>query len=196
MMAYGIAFDIDTNCYKDFIREKFPELDETEALIKATSRLTHVYKEIEDAMYRAGFIRLQGSVYRILLDAKIYDSHMVEKGLSKALSIGEEPVDSAYWIQGFLKGSVTILLLDAVVWNILYLWMESLDEEIFDSLLPLLRRTFSKFSAYERAKIGTKAKEGIDRNETIEVEDLSSLNFDQDRALKALILTKERLYGE
>ena len=63
-MAYGIAFDIDTNCYKDFIKEKFPELDEMEALKKASSRLTNVYKEIEDAMYRAGFIRLQGSVYR------------------------------------------------------------------------------------------------------------------------------------
>ena len=51
-MAYGIAFDIDTNCYKDFIKEKFPELDEMEALKKATSRLTNVYKEVEDAMYR------------------------------------------------------------------------------------------------------------------------------------------------
>ena len=49
-MAYGIAFDIDTNYYKDFIKEKFPKLDEIEALKKATSRLTNVYKEIEDAV--------------------------------------------------------------------------------------------------------------------------------------------------
>ena len=31
-MAYGIAFDIDTNCYRDFIKDKFPDLDDIEAL--------------------------------------------------------------------------------------------------------------------------------------------------------------------
>ena len=63
-MAYGIAFDIDTNCYKEYILEQNPNLNEEEAIKKATSRLTNLYKEIEDAMYEAGFIRLQGSVYR------------------------------------------------------------------------------------------------------------------------------------
>ncbi len=63
-MAYGVAFDIDTNCYKEFIVLQNPDLDEVKALQKATSRLTKLYKEIEDAMYEAGFIRLQGSVYR------------------------------------------------------------------------------------------------------------------------------------
>ena len=63
-MGYGIAFDIDTNCYKAYIVKQYPEIDEAEAFKKATSRLTRLYKEIEDAMYSAGFIRLQGSVYR------------------------------------------------------------------------------------------------------------------------------------
>jgi virulence-associated protein VapD len=63
-MAYGIAFDIDTNCYKDYIVKQNPKISDAEALKKAISRLTHLYKEIEDAMYSAGFIRLQGSVYR------------------------------------------------------------------------------------------------------------------------------------
>ena len=60
-MAYGIAFDVDTNCYKDYILKQNPEISDIEALKKANSRLTH---QIEDAMYSAGFIRLQGSVYR------------------------------------------------------------------------------------------------------------------------------------
>ena len=63
-MAYGIAFDVDTNYYKNYILKQNPKIGEAEALKKANSRLTHLYKEIEDAMYSAGFIRLQGSVYR------------------------------------------------------------------------------------------------------------------------------------
>ncbi len=63
-MAYGIAFDMDTNCYKDYIKDLHDDLTEEEAENKAKSRLTKVYREIEEAMSRAGFIRLQGSVYR------------------------------------------------------------------------------------------------------------------------------------
>lgn len=63
-MAYGIAFDMDTNCYKDYIKSLSEDIDDTEAENKAKSRLAKVYKEIELAMSDAGFLRLQGSVYR------------------------------------------------------------------------------------------------------------------------------------
>ncbi|MGI9213936.1 MAG: hypothetical protein ACR2HF_15825 [Methylococcaceae bacterium] len=64
-MAYGIAFDMDTNCYKDYIRSMADECTDQSALERqAKNRLAKVYKEIEDAMSSAGFIRLQGSVYR------------------------------------------------------------------------------------------------------------------------------------
>ncbi len=63
-MAYGIAFDMDTNCYKDYIKALSDDTDEATAESKAKSRLARVYKEIEQAMSSAGFIRLQGSVYR------------------------------------------------------------------------------------------------------------------------------------
>lgn len=59
-MAYGIVFDMDTNCYKDYIKALSDDIDE----VTAESRLARVYKEIEQAMSIAGFIRLQGSVYR------------------------------------------------------------------------------------------------------------------------------------
>ena len=61
---FGIAFDIDTKCYKDYIKELDTELSEEEAEKKANNRLAKVYKEIETAMNTAGFLRLQGSVYR------------------------------------------------------------------------------------------------------------------------------------
>lgn len=59
-MAYGIAFDMDTNCYKDYIKGLEDGLTDNQA----KSRLSKVYKEIEEAMYKAGFVRLQGSLYR------------------------------------------------------------------------------------------------------------------------------------
>lgn len=63
-MAYGIAFDMDTNCYKDYIKALSEDIGELESESKAKSRLARVYKEIEQSMYKAGFVRLQGSVYR------------------------------------------------------------------------------------------------------------------------------------
>lgn len=63
-MAYGIAFDMDTNCCKDYIKALSLDISDDEAENKAKSRLARIYKEVEQSMSKAGFIRLQGSVYR------------------------------------------------------------------------------------------------------------------------------------
>lgn len=63
-MAYGIAFDMDTNCYKASIKTISEDTDKATTENKAKSQLAKVYKEIEQAMSRAGFIRLQGNIYR------------------------------------------------------------------------------------------------------------------------------------
>jgi len=138
---------------------------------------------------------IQGSCYRILLDAKYYLIDEVSNALSSALSSSNDPELSAYWLEGFLKGSATLLLLDDDVWSIIYQWIESLDSDSFDEILPLLRRTFCKFSIEDRAKIGVKVKQGLQPTfDTINSN--KNLDFDTKLAQKAIKATQGRLYAK
>jgi hypothetical protein len=125
-----------------------------------------------------------GTNCRLLLDSKALDEKESYICFSLALSIGNESSYTAQWLEGFLKGSGTILLLDQRLWNLLDTWIESLDESLFVPILPLLRRTFSTFSMPERQKIGEKAKQGIvakNENKTLVVS-----GVDEFKATKSL----------
>ena len=136
---------------------------------------------------------IKGAVYRIMLDNEIYDQEKVHKSFGRALSVGSKPIDSAYWIEGFLKGSAMILILDNTIWNLLYIWLQDLDSENFDDLLPILRRTFSNYSTNERNQLGQKARKGLGKdNENIGDFNLAE-NFNHKRAEKALKRTFELL---
>lgn len=102
-----------------------------------------------------------GCTCRLLLDAQYLSEKEAEKQLSYSLSSSNEPTKVAAWIEGFLKGSGMILIYDNKLWNLIYRWVAQIQEDVFMELLPILRRTFSKFEYAERRKIGEKAKEGI-----------------------------------
>jgi hypothetical protein len=123
-------------------------------------------------------------VCRLLAEAKEVAEADLATRFSYALSGAQEPAYSAAWLEGFLKGSGMILLLDDVLWHILQAWVSTLEEETFVQLLPLLRRNFSSFTPAERRKIGEKAKAGGSIPKTAAPADESS--FDEDRAAKAL----------
>lgn len=136
---------------------------------------------------------IRGAVYRIMLDNKNLEQEAVQKGFAKALSIGANPKHSAFWIEGFLRGSAMILILDNTIWNILYVWMQDLPVENFDDLLPILRRTFSKYAPNERKQLGEKAKKGLgqDGGDTSYQEEGQFFNLE--RAEKALAETARLL---
>ncbi len=103
---------------------------------------------------------LAGTNCRLLLDSKVLSEEESNQYFSIALSVGNEATDTAQWLEGFLKGSGTILLLDDRLWGLVNNWVDSLTAEFFIPVLPLLRRTFSTFSSPERQKIGARAKQG------------------------------------
>lgn len=82
----------------------------------------------------------------------------METTLSFYSSVGNAPADMAYWFEGFLRSSGSILLLDDRLWNLVNNWVCSQDKETFMELLPVLRRTFSEFTSAERRKLGEKAR--------------------------------------
>ena len=101
-----------------------------------------------------------GYATRLLADYKLITGDDLVKAFYYAMSPATAPGIAAAWLEGFLKGSGTILLIDNDLWAVVNNWVEQLDEEVFTQVLPLLRRTFSNFSKPERRKLGEKVKSG------------------------------------
>jgi hypothetical protein len=93
-------------------------------------------------------------------DYKLLVGEELVKAFYYAMSSSSDPATAAAWLEGFLKGSGTILLLDNELWMVVCNWVDQLEEAIFIQVLPLLRRTFAHFTKPERRKLGEKVKSG------------------------------------
>ena len=106
----------------------------------------------------AGSDRIHGAVAgratRLLLDAGLVDGQDAAARLSRRLSIATPARDAAAWLDGLLSGDATLLIYDRRLLQIVDDWVDGVDDEVFDDVLPLLRRTFSAFSRPERREIG------------------------------------------
>ena len=60
------------------------------------------------------------------------------------------------WLEGFLAGDAVLLLHEPQLLGVIDGWVTSVQPDVFDDLLPLLRRTFSEFAPAERRAIGEK----------------------------------------
>jgi hypothetical protein len=98
---------------------------------------------------------LQGRCVRLLLDAGQLTAEEAQQRLARALSVGPEAVA---WLEGFVRGSGSLLLRDEPLWNLLDDWLSGLNAEAFDAVLPLLRRAFSQFTRPEREQMGIKVR--------------------------------------
>lgn len=101
---------------------------------------------------------IAGYTTRLLNDRKILVDDELVKVFYYAMSSSTPPNIVAAWIEGFLKGSGSILLIDNNLWTVIDNWINDLDSNVFTELLPLLRRTFSNFTNAERRKLGEKVK--------------------------------------
>jgi hypothetical protein len=101
-----------------------------------------------------------GYATRLLVDYKLLAGEELVQRFGFAMSAATPPGVAAGWLEGFLKGSGTLLLLDQQLWSVVYGWVGGLDRETFTQVLPLLRRTFSHYTNTERRKLGEKVKAG------------------------------------
>ena len=124
----------------------------------------HLSELWRDAMARLSTDGVHGSVAgrvsRILLDAGRIDAAESGRRLSRALSLASDPSMAAAWLDGFLAGDVALLLHDPVIFGVIDTWVSGLDDEVFDDLLPLVRRTFARFEPGERRQVGTMVSSG------------------------------------
>jgi hypothetical protein len=98
---------------------------------------------------------VSGRVNRVLLDADLLSSDEAARRLSRRLSVGADAEAGAAWLDGFLTGEALLLLHDDELLGVVDEWVASVSEQVFEDLLPLLRRTFSRFESAERRQIGT-----------------------------------------
>jgi len=99
-----------------------------------------------------------GTCCKLLYDQHFYSKEQTAAQFSKALSVGTLAEHSAAWLEGFLYEAATILIIDDVIWDIVNQWLSGLENETFNATVPLLRRTFSRFSSSEKIKIAARAK--------------------------------------
>lgn len=101
---------------------------------------------------------LSGCATRLMRDQQTVTNELILQALSYYSSVGNSPSDIAFWFEGFLEGSGTVLLLDDVLWGLVNSFICNLDQASFDQILPIMRRTFSTFEQHERTQLGQKAK--------------------------------------
>lgn len=101
---------------------------------------------------------VRGTAARLLLDAARLDAGAVATLLSRALSRGSDPAQSARWVEGLLRGSGLLLIHDPKLLTLVDDWLAHINADVFQEVLPLLRRTFTNFAKPERRQIGQMVK--------------------------------------
>jgi hypothetical protein len=124
---------------------------------------------------------IAGRAVRLLLDTGLLDVADAAGRLSRQLSLAADATQAAGWLEGFLSGEAALLVHEPELLEIVDRWANRVDVELFDHLLPLLRRTFAEFTATERRDIGLRVKR-IDRNEGASGVRVADTTLDHERA--------------
>jgi hypothetical protein len=101
---------------------------------------------------------LVGRATRLLRDCGRFGQEDVAARMARALSPGTPPPSAAAWLEGFLAESGLLLAHDREMLRLIDNWLTGLGPGRFEEVLPLLRRTFSTFTAPERRTIGDRVK--------------------------------------
>jgi uncharacterized protein YaaQ len=140
---------------------------------------------------------LAGRACRLLLDVQAITQETAAHHLARVLNPAKtktftaaELADAAGWLEGFLKGSDLLLIHDRVLWQILDAWVRRLPDDQFQLMLPLLRRSFSRFSKGAKQQLGRQVLQmpALEAGETAVIS-----GFDEKRANKVLPLLAQLL---
>lgn len=97
--------------------------------------------------------KIRGGALRILFDKGTISLEKTQKYFALELSQRDELEHIGYWLEGFLYGSAGMLLYQSSLLKLLDDWVSGLDQSRFMEVLPILRRTFSKYSGNEKQRL-------------------------------------------
>ena len=131
---------------------------------------------------------LAGMATLLLNQADRLSSEQIARSLAYHSSVGMKPLDMAYWLEGFLRSSSTLLLLEDRLWELVNDWICGITAENFHELLPVLRRTFSEYSPAERRNLGEKARHYDGKSSSTQSVGMSTEPLDHAEAARVLPL--------
>ncbi len=147
---------------EDFTKDLFEKILDTNHSISLMDDEDHLesWNKTLDQITRLQNVNtlLKGGCLRMLFDKKIITVPDVANEMYLMLSVGNDTTSAANWLEGFLHGSGLLLIHNMDLWNILDKWVDEMSFLTFQNLIPLLRRTFSEFSAPEKEKMLELAK--------------------------------------
>ncbi|MEM7131281.1 MAG: DUF5682 family protein [Chloroflexota bacterium] len=137
---------------------------------------------------------IAGRSCRLLVDSRQYQPEAAKERLQRALIAAPlqtlDVLQSAFWIEGFLRGSGLVLLHDQTLWTLLDSWVLSIGEENFVDTLPILRRTFADFSDSTRQQLSERIRQRMNKAQN---QATTGSLFDPKQAKKVLPLAAELL---
>jgi Family of unknown function (DUF5682) len=102
------------------------------------------------------------------------------------------PLAAAAWLEGFLKSCGSLLVHDQALLGLIDSWLGHLSGDSFQTILPLLRRTFSSFTPPERSRVASSVAHGLSPATQASASPVLDLDFT--RALPA-VATVARMLG-
>lgn len=153
-----VCINIDEDAASDLL-DKLVATDYALSILNR-DELNLMWRNFISQMRSSGNVHplLSGYATRLLNDKGEITMEEMQDTLSFYSSVGNSPADMAYWFEGFLRSSGSVLLLDNRLWDLVNTWVCEQEHENFMGLLPILRRTFSEFTPAERRKLGEKAR--------------------------------------
>jgi hypothetical protein len=128
--------------------------------VLANEALTAVWQEMLVQLAAGNHIQplLVGFANRLLYDTSMIDFDALATAFQRTLSVGNEPMIAAAWVEGLLSGSGAVLVHDDRLRSLLEHWVSQVAEEHFIQVLPLLRRAFAQFPLPVRRQISLRLR--------------------------------------
>lgn len=129
---------------------------------------------------------IQGYACRQSFESELLSSEALQREVNRALAYPVEMKQACQWLQGFLTGSGLILIHNPVLLREIDRWLRQLARPSFQHILPLLRRSFSRFAPAERRQMGQLIRQ---------VKHSQSVEIDLQRAQRVVPLLKRFFEG-
>lgn len=96
---------------------------------------------------------IKGYTDRLCLDNNLRDINKIYTKMSYELSVNKDILESASWLEGFLKGSVLVLINNDSLLSLIDNWVTNISDEKFLEIVPILRKNFSDFNMSEKKQV-------------------------------------------
>ncbi len=136
-------------------------IDQALKLLQDGNHIDHWQKALSKVAYgKLSHPLLKGASMRVLLNSGEQQISSVSIWLNLELSSLEDPFFPAQILEGFLYGGASVLLHHRELRLVIDHWITSVTDDHFNSFLPILRRTFSRFSKSEKEVLFQLIKKG------------------------------------